>query len=253
MTWPEVYPRDLTKPLTPNDAHLYPWIFKCADTRCHWATAHATQQEADEVRVRHSHETCPLTGSAHHGEGSIVSLAHKMWEQLDEVTRKLMEEKPAPWTGRDEGDAPPSQREAEDAYQRERGKAQGFATCIEILSQPHWNEPGSCAKHALKRYRMKKGQIEFEETPGLAGYNPMPLPARDLAKAKTTKAKQLSEIESSPAVGVRQEPDITGIDDAAISLIENGIKAKLPIKSVAKLAKVTEAQVNAIKRKMEAA
>ncbi len=204
--WPEIYPT-LNQP--DHDKHL-DWTFECAEPGCRWMTYHRKQDSAYRERERHhENDLCPYTETilVLSDGGKLVpigkSIIEKYWEALDEVTKYLIENKD---TDPETADYPSAE------YYTAKGKAQGIALCIQIISVPHFEDVAAVSRWALKRYKMNANQIEFMDTPGCKGYNPMPpdtvtaTPGRRRApapaKAPTVVTKQLSDEDREHLLGM---------------------------------------------------
>ncbi len=143
------------------------------------------------------------------------SIAEKLWDRLDEVTAFLMQDK-------ESGDY---------AMLIYKGEARGLAQALVLMCQPYYADERAVSKQALKRWKMKAGEIEHEPTPGYA-YNPPPTGTvyrQPVAKARPVVAKQ-----SNPALSA-----------AALKQARVAVNGGLPKEAVAKVYKVTVAQLEA--------
>lgn len=201
-SWPEIFPTVNQ----PDHEHHLDWTFECGAHGCVWITYHRSKQAAEAERSRHhDNEVCPYTEvrKVLDDERRLVpagkSIIETYWEELDRVTKVIMDQR-ARFKAGDMGE------EELHGYYKLQGQAIGLAYAIQVISVPHF---GTDADHgdiskvsawALKRYRMNTGQIDFEDTPGCQGYNPMPPPTREIGKAKP-KASATSSPASDPKTG----------------------------------------------------
>lgn len=207
--WPEIYPT-LSQP--DHVKHLA-WTFECGEPGCKWMTYHRTQEIAYRERERHhENDLCPYTETIMvlSEGGKLVpagkSIIEKYWEELDRVTKFLMENK----------------NNQDDGYLLMKGQAQGLAIAIQIISVPHFEDVPAVSRWALKRYKINVGQADFMDTPGVQGYNPMPAPTRTLpvvrkktgpaADPKTGKFRAMSNEDREHLRGMVQQ----GVPVAAI-------------------------------------
>lgn len=84
------------------------------------------------------------------------SIIEKLWDELDETVSLIQ--------------ANPMQTEGERRY------AQGLAFALSLMVVPYFTTVQGVSKEALRRYKMRVGELEFEPTPG---YNYNPIPAED--------------------------------------------------------------------------
>ncbi|AMS02366.1 hypothetical protein SEA_GOURDTHYMES_74 [Gordonia phage GourdThymes] len=179
-TWPEVYPT-LNQP---DHEHHLDWTFECGAPGCRWMTYHRSKEGArTEKKRHHDNDQCPYLGPVYTigEEGRLVargpSILEKMWDELDRVTKGIMEQRPR--FKNDEMTA-----EELEGYFKLQGQAMGLAIAIQMTSVPHFANVGEVSKWSLKRYRMNTGEIDFMDTPGCQGYNPMPPPSREIKSAR---------------------------------------------------------------------
>jgi hypothetical protein len=223
LVWPDVYPKD---PAVAADAALLPWIFECPNYNCTWRTAHKDAESAHKERERHLRSSCPYLKENTVPPGK--SIIEKMWDELDVCTKHLIDNKPT-----DEVEDMETLRE----YATMRGKGQGLAVGIFLMSQPHFADVTAVAKWAGRRYKMQAGTMEHIDTPGCEGFNPMPLPAQTDAVKKPR--------------GVKAAPDVADMTDQQVKLLTNGLNAGLPYSALAKLAKCSEPQVKEFERRLK--
>ncbi|AUV60675.1 hypothetical protein HOS75_gp055 [Gordonia phage SteveFrench] len=179
-TWPEIYPT-LNQP---DHEHHLDYTFECGAPGCRWMTYHRSAEGARAEKQRHhDNDQCPYLGPAYtfNEEGGLMargpSILEKMWDELDHVTKAIMEQRP-----RFKNDEmTPDELEG---YFKLQGQAMGLAIAIQLMSVPHFDDVAAVSKWSLKRYRMNAGQIDFMDTPGCQGYNPMPAPSREIKAAR---------------------------------------------------------------------
>lgn len=221
LVWPDVYPKD---PEVAADRLLLPWIFECSNFNCTWRTAHKDSASAYRERDRHFHNSCPYIKENTVPPGK--SIIEKMWDELDVITKELIDTKANPPEDLDKVE-----------FAKTQGKGQGLAMGIFLMSQPHFADVGAVAKWAGRRYKMNAGTMEHIDTPGCEGFNPMPLPAQTEAVKRPR--------------GVKAAPDIADFTDQQTKLLTNGLNAGLPYGALAKLGKCTEAQVKEFERRLK--
>lgn len=221
--WPEVYPRDLSKPLLQRDAAEYPWVFECAVHRCVWHTVHPTKEEANRVRAEHHENTCPLWTPAREGARSLTSIIAKCWERMDKTVDELMK-----------------LEINTDEHTRLRGKVAGIAECIYEYSVPFFPGPNKVMVHAKARWEAKQDGFDMPDTPGLRGYNPYAYTREKLTPAPK---KVAPKPQPRPAIKI-------DISDSKRGAIEFGIKQNLPLDDVAEAFNTTREIVDQVKAAM---
>lgn len=242
---PDIYIRAFDKPLMQNDAHKFPFIFDCEEPGCYWHTAHASWGQAANTRLIHRASTCPLDGSskvARHGNPVGSSIIEKFWIELDQVTKFLIE-------------APDDIKQNED-FRIARGKAQGIAKCIFIISSPHFETPEHVGRWAMRRYKMEHKGLEFEPTPGVKGYNP-PVPTntpqmsyREMQQKLDPAKRPAAKRTAAPAPSGNEE--VAKMDANKKLLATNAIKAGFPDNKVIALTKISAAALASLKQEVAA-
>lgn len=161
------------------------------------------------------------------------------WTELDTTTKFLIENK----TAFDAGD-----EEIRDGYNQARGKAVGIAFCIATLSRPYFNDENDdpsvrrVSQWARKRYLMARGDAEFEDTPGVGGFEPHVPPRRDLAPAAKKKAPaKAPSPKSDPKTG-----KFVALNDEQKDTLKRAL-GKIPDAALAKLVKISDEQMAHIK------
>ncbi|QOP65405.1 hypothetical protein SEA_DIABLA_79 [Gordonia phage Diabla] len=185
-TWPEIFPT-LNQP---DHKHHLDYTFECGAPGCRWVTYHRSKEGARTEKQRHhDNDQCPYLGPAYTfgEEGRLMpkglSIIETYWEEMDRITKSIMEQRVR--FKNDEMTA-----EELEGYFKLQGQASGLAYAIQVISAPHFgtsDDRGDISRvsaWALKRYRMNTGQIDFMDTPGCQGYNPMPPPSREIKAAR---------------------------------------------------------------------
>lgn len=183
------------------DALAHSWIFQCDKPECIWRTAHVDEATALHTQSIH---TCPNKGEKRMSK----TLIDKLWDLLDEATVTILE-----WPTADETQNTDTDRE------KARGEARGIAKCIHVMCVPYYETDGDVVKQALKRYKMANGTIEFEDTPGTAGYNPAPAGTAPVHPRKGAPAAKAAQPE---------------LDPKRLAGLKRGIEAGFPSAALAK-------------------
>lgn len=261
-SWPEIFP---TVNQPDHEAHL-DWTFACGAANCTWETYHRSQKGAQAERERHhDNGLCPYTEVRRiydETERRLVpagkSIIEKYWEELDKITKLIMDQRAAFKNGDMETGSPEY-----DGYLKLQGQAQGLALSIRIISSPHfrpkdagppdWDDaPGATpdfsevSKWALKRYRMNRGEIDFMDTPGCKGYNPMPEPTRELNKTAPKAA-------AKPARGPKADPKtgkFRAFSDEDREHLRNMLGKGIPEGAIQSMLKLSDEQFEAEKNKI---
>lgn len=230
--WPEVYPT-INQP--DHENHL-DWTYECGEQGCSWVTYHANKKAAQAERDRHQLHSCPYTEPRKvlNDERSLMpagpSVVQTYWTHLDRVTKAIMEQR----VRFKNNEMSPEELEG---FYKLQGQAQGLAIAIQIISVPHFGDtttwenpdPRPVAMWAQKRYKMNTGQIDFEDTPGCDGYNPMPPPTREVSKTKpkasspatnpkTGKFKAMTEEERKHLAGMTKQGLPAGVIQSMLKI-----------------------------------
>ena len=205
---------------TTTDALKHPYIFSCDTLLCDHTTAHKSQEDAEQMQDTHK---CPrltkrswiLTETDEKGQPYTKitygkSLAESLWDDLDRTVEDI--------------------RKGSDS-EHNKGLALGLAIAVQKMCKPYYADTNAVLKQAMRRYRMKIGEIDWEPTMGYS-YNPPPpgsvIREREEAKQPRPPAK----------------PDISDEDKATMkSALESGI---IQIAELAKMYNLTEGQVQEI-------
>lgn len=238
---PGLYKRNMDVALKQTDADKFPFIFHCEEEGCHWHTAHASWAQAAHVRLHHRANTCPLGGHSKIGRvGNPVgsTLIEKMWIELDRITKVLIE-------------TPKEDRETEE-YRVARGQGQGVAHCLWLISSPHFESVDNVKKWAVRRYKMEHEDAEFQPTPGVKGYNPAIVVQENwLADAEVDRRRPAARRATAPA---KPKPSVNPLElvpEDQLNLARQAVKAGFPDAKIMMLAKLNQAQLNAIKAEVK--
>lgn len=164
------------------------------------------------------------------------SIIEKFWEELDRVTKEILDQRP-----RFRNDEMTD--DEIEGYCKLLGQAQGLAIAIQIISVPHFPDVMAVSKWSLKRYKMNSGQIDFEDTPGCKGYNPMPAPSREVPKTRAKPSK------TGPAANPKTGK-FKAMDDETREHLANMVKQGLPDTVIQSILKITEEQFDHEKSKL---
>lgn len=239
VAWPEVFPT-LNQP---DHAQHLDWSFECGAPHCNWATYHRTAAGADAERERHhNNNLCPYTEVRQVIEKEELmpagkSIIEKYWEELDRVMKVIME-------GRMRFKDAEMSKDEREGYLELRGQAQGLATAIQIISVPHFDDVRAVSQWALKRHKMNIGELEHMDTPGCAGYNPMPPPTREINKT-SVKTKKTSSPKSDPKTG-----KFKALGDDERDHIKNMVGQGIPDGAISAMLKISIEQLEAEKAKI---
>lgn len=195
---------NLTSHLPDHKAH--PWLFECDEDDCFWLTAHRSVMVAERVKEEHLKSTCPLKSPMRKERiFDMATLVNLIWDELDKATESIFTH-----------DGPVA-----GELEKVKGEARGLAKAIQIMTTPFYKDADAVVRQAVKRYKMKTGEIKFEETPGAGGYNPMPVD-NPRAGGQATKEKTKPKITEKT------------LDKKATDGIRMGLKAGFPAAALAK-------------------
>lgn len=163
----EVRPADPDWPYLTNVTKKFrrPWVFSCSKPDCYWHTGHHTIEDAQHAQASHTcainqrREARPHLPSLQE-ERFVATALERCWTRLDEATRVVME-----WDA-----ASVEAGVSQSGLDKARGMATGISECLFIFIGAHYEDAGAIRKQALKRYKMSTGELEWEITPGVAGY-----------------------------------------------------------------------------------
>ncbi|AKJ71758.1 hypothetical protein TIN2_68 [Tsukamurella phage TIN2] len=219
VSWPEVYPAEAG------------WAFTCGDPQCEWESNHRSEKAAWTAHDKHG-AICPYKEVEGEPMPAGPSIIEQLWEELDRVTKAIMDQKANPGEG----------------FDLVKGQAQGLAIAIQKMSVPHFESTVAVSKWALKRYRMKTGEIDFMDTPGCDGYNPMPPPMREAVKPPTKSAPK-------PARGPKADPKtgkFRAFGDDEREHLQKMLAKGIPEGAIQSMFKLTDEQFEHEKQKLVA-
>jgi hypothetical protein len=147
-------------------ASTHPYSFECPNYLCFWATAHSSIDDALAAIELHD-KRCPVgddnenifvpderdeNGQPYTKPQIGKSLAEKLWDMLDVAVAEVI--------------VRPS----------DAGKARGraLAEVVHLVCKPYYKTVDDVTRESVRRWRQKKGDVEYQNTPGYK-YNPMPL------------------------------------------------------------------------------
>lgn len=209
---------------------------RCGAKDC-WFVGHAArEQDAQSLLDNHECPTAPARNELPSGNSTL----DKMWDELDEATAALLEE-----------------REYVTGTQhlsgvKLQGYCRGLAFTLSMMTHPHFRTSDDITREAVRRYKQHKGTVEYAPTPGYHSHNPMPASTQRIAGDP-------SRISNRPAVKPTPNPmkkaapskaTLAKIDMSSID-VETASKIRLADKTgmmkrpeLAKIYGVSEATVN---------
>lgn len=150
-----IHLRVATMKLMEQEVKKFPWIAACDERFCYYIVSARDEEQA--VVALDSHK-CPF-----HGRTDTIPDRGKMaamWRELDSAVDGLMLAKA--------GNPP-----ALDKVEYFRGRAHGLSTCLYmILGLPYFTEQADITREAMRRYKMRIGEIAWEPTVA-DGYDPL--------------------------------------------------------------------------------
>lgn len=164
------------------------------------------------------------------------SIIEKFWVLLDDATKVVMESVAKRKAG-EEVD--------EKTFNEARGNARGISNCIFVMSG-YYETSDAVAKHALARYRAVVAGEELPPTVGVNGYNPHIDAERNRTKSKPAKPEP-----KPPAEGEIRNKQGKVLTEGDMTGLINGLKAGLPVTSMAAVYKLTPGQVEQVKASLK--
>lgn len=203
-----------------KDQAKFPFVFDCDVTGCAWITAHKTRESAEDAETNHP---CPkdigrsyvLSETDEKGQPYTAlhygkSLNEQLWDRLDSIIADIR-------SGSD------------NDYNK--GSASALAWAVSKMGGPYYPDTELVLKQAMRRWRMKQGEIDWEPT---AGYHHNPPPPG-------TKAFESETARQPRPPQTRKEPIVSETDKTAI---KNGLESGFfTVPDLAKAYKITEEQV----------
>lgn len=139
------------------------------------------------------------------------SIAEQLWDRMDEVMDFIY--------------SMDTMRDPElDVY---KGEGRGLAFALKLMCQPYFPDEKAVTREAVRRYKMRQGDIEWEPTPGY-NYNPPPAGTKYIVEKPKVAATK-----SVPTLTTKEKND-------ARYAINGGI----PKSAIAKMHKMTEAELD---------
>lgn len=190
-------------PVQPNQSmtkDTHPFTVVCDRPTCMFRTGHQTHPQAEAALDAHRlSNTCPMEGKKSYlleetdERGQRYTAVHmskstleKLWDNLDAAYTSLKE------------DADFEQNKSEI-----KGRCAGLAQAILYMSTPYFTEIKEVTIEAMKRYKIKTGEIEFAPTPGYQ-YNPPPAGTKTYSEAvKRASGEILKEVKDKPKTEVK--------------------------------------------------
>lgn len=222
------------------------YTVRCGNRNC-WYVGHAATSE-DSNTMLHDHQTargeCPKA-PARNELPSGYSTIEKLWDELDDVTRAILEKRP--WgTG-----AVVMEGEMLKGY------ARGIAFTLSMMTHPYFRTVREITQEAVKRYKIYKGEIPFEPTPSYrfeprpsapvappvgekAAYHGATVPARPVTR--TTRASRTAQRKA-----LEPSKDLAKLDtDKANAILAAYKGGFFSVEDLAKMYGVSEMTVRAI-------
>jgi hypothetical protein len=157
-----------------------------------------------------------------------------MWTYLDEQTRIIMEWQDVPGA-------------SDMELNKCRGRAQGVAHCLYLLIGAHYDDERAVAIQAAKRYRMSTGAIDWEATPGVAGYT---IGEVKLGRVPDNTSPDVTGIRTVDKNKLPPKPvhvSSQALTDEQVTGIKSSLSANFEPDMIAKAFGITVAQVNKVK------
>lgn len=180
---------------------------RCSHKSCWWVGNAATTQDAQTMLDDHqsSRGTCPQA-PARNELPSGYSILEKLWDELDDVTWAIMNE-----TSYNSGGV-------ELHNNLLRGYARGIAFTLSMMCHPHYRTIREVVIEATKRYKIRKGLIPFEPTPGYR-FNPVPPPEPPVGEKQVYHGKTVEAVSrpgrTTAAARRQMKKDLAGTADLA--------------------------------------
>lgn len=137
-----------------NSVTLVQYTVRCGNQNCWWV-GHASTTD-DSNLLLHDHQTtngaCPAP-PARNELPSGYSTIEKLWDELDDVTAAIIENRPWATGG--------MQMQGEML----KGYARGLCFNLSMLTHPFFRTTKDVVSEAMKRYKIRTNQIPFEPTP----------------------------------------------------------------------------------------
>lgn len=199
------------------------YTLRCGSINC-WFVGHAaTEPDAQLLINEHQCPTPPARNELPTGRSTL----EKMWDELDDVTKAIIEK--SEYNG--------MQGASLKAY------ALGCAFALSMMTHPYFRTVKEISRQLGKRYKMSKGEIPWEPTPSY-NYNPLPesLTAnvvlnKPMAKTTTSEKKpSVSRVKRAIIPADKQAVIMAGLASNMFSHEDIAAMYQVPIESVRALA-----------------
>lgn len=131
-------------------ADKLPWRADCdADERCKFAELFPTKEAARHAEESHAHD---YRGQVHHNG---MSITESLWVELDAKIDMI-------------------RAQGADAPELLKGRASGLAWALAAVSKPHYPTEQEVLKEAMRRWKMRHGEMDWEPTVGYKFWAPPP-------------------------------------------------------------------------------
>lgn len=132
---------------------LFPWRVVCDADDCQYSGVHYTEEQAAWAIKTHP---CPYLPQAADRQVKYMSIAERLWVELDRVVDEIMEA--------------PNSPNAESL----KGRATGLACALVHMCQPYYPDERSISAEASKRWKIRNKRMDWEPTPGFKYDPPIP-------------------------------------------------------------------------------
>lgn len=201
-------------------AQKYPWIVQCEEFNCFWTTAHTTEEKAKKVEKGHP---CPLKGPTRYNMKG-KSIIEKLWDELDNEFDEIYTKKFA----------------GEDSKWNE-GRCRGIAWCIVEMAGPYFTEADQVMRQGVKRYKIRKGEMEYEPTPT---YDYQPPPPSDVHPKPRTEPSKLGTQLTLSGMSAAEQRAVDRLDEKTKAAIKRAVQQNmLPVEKLATAYKISSKAV----------
>jgi hypothetical protein len=183
---------------TTDGKFLLPWFADCQHVDeegwdCSWTEVFRTREAAEHAERTHQHfKTYQIR------RYNYLSIAEKIWLELDSVIDQIKS-----FEGRVQGDA---------TLASLRGRAGGLAFGLVQACHPYYADERSVSVEANRRWKMRNGQLDFEQTLGFK-YSP-PIPGKPQVGVTT---------HTDPVPVTKRRDELAKLKPADIVAIKQGI------------------------------
>lgn len=221
-------PPGLTKTYARIGPDVYEsFTYRCgADPDCY---ALEYSKNADHAKAAIDGHICPAP-PRRDKVASGKTVVQKLWDELDELIDRIKEN--SGWQDDD------------------KGKAQGIALALALLSVPWFRSTEDILRQANRRWRMRQGAIPWEQTPGYNFYPAAPLafatppePTPIKKRQPTSKPVKAAKV-AAPAVPPARE--FTVAERTMIRDAVHGASNPLTTADLAKMYGVSEGRIRTI-------